>query len=190
MCQRHSDTHRCLFSIPSWTDRVAGMHRLVHSHHVGPLHCSPLPHHNLVLCEGEWTQEMSNSAVEEQKTTISFAAHLDASRACAVLYPQIVQEYERAVIFRLGRITDRKAKGPGSARFKSGKPFVFVKKKVISDFRFFFSSGNSRFFHLLVRRHFLCFAVHRQLRKSRPANSFLWHPATRGKATWDRSTIQ
>lgn len=26
---------------------------------------------------------------------------------------QIVQEYERAVIFRLGRITDRKAKGPG-----------------------------------------------------------------------------
>ncbi|KAJ8384579.1 hypothetical protein AAFF_G00200160, partial [Aldrovandia affinis] len=27
--------------------------------------------------------------------------------------PQIVQEYERAVIFRLGRITDKKAKGPG-----------------------------------------------------------------------------
>lgn len=26
---------------------------------------------------------------------------------------QIVQEYERTVIFRLGRITDRKAKGPG-----------------------------------------------------------------------------
>ncbi|XP_023998335.2 stomatin-like [Salvelinus sp. IW2-2015] len=26
---------------------------------------------------------------------------------------KIVQEYERAVIFRLGRITDRKAKGPG-----------------------------------------------------------------------------
>lgn len=26
---------------------------------------------------------------------------------------QIVKEYERAVIFRLGRITDRKAKGPG-----------------------------------------------------------------------------
>lgn len=30
-----------------------------------------------------------------------------------VFYLQIVQEYERAVIFRLGRITDRKAKGPG-----------------------------------------------------------------------------
>lgn len=26
---------------------------------------------------------------------------------------QIVKEYERAVIFRLGRITDRKPKGPG-----------------------------------------------------------------------------
>lgn len=31
----------------------------------------------------------------------------------AVFFLQIVQEYERAVIFRLGRITDRKAKGPG-----------------------------------------------------------------------------
>ena len=28
---------------------------------------------------------------------------------------QIVKEYERAVIFRLGRITDRKPKGPGSS---------------------------------------------------------------------------
>ncbi|KAM7399016.1 hypothetical protein PAMP_018310 [Pampus punctatissimus] len=30
-----------------------------------------------------------------------------------ILVIQIVQEYERAVIFRLGRITDRKPKGPG-----------------------------------------------------------------------------
>lgn len=45
-------------------------------------------------------------------------AHLNVKLAelvCVVFVAvlQIVQEYERAVIFRLGRITDRKAKGPG-----------------------------------------------------------------------------
>lgn len=33
---------------------------------------------------------------------------------CFLSVLQIVQEYERAVIFRLGRITDKKAKGPGA----------------------------------------------------------------------------
>lgn len=33
--------------------------------------------------------------------------------ADSVCNVQIVKEYERAVIFRLGRITDRKPKGPG-----------------------------------------------------------------------------
>lgn len=34
---------------------------------------------------------------------------------CHLSTIQIVKEYERAVIFRLGRITDRKPKGPGSS---------------------------------------------------------------------------
>lgn len=35
------------------------------------------------------------------------------SKCYVLLLIQLVQEYERAVIFRLGRIIDRKPKGPG-----------------------------------------------------------------------------
>lgn len=52
----------------------------------------------------------------KRQTAASVAAHLKvkwASDVVFLLFLQIVQEYERAVIFRLGRITDKRAKGPG-----------------------------------------------------------------------------
>lgn len=107
-CLKHT-----LLSLSSWTDRVFGMRWLVDCHTLRLLHISPLPHHCLVLSEGEWTQWISTKG---WKATIFIIANLNVNWACVVVFLpglQIVQEYERAVIFRLGRITDRKAKGPG-----------------------------------------------------------------------------
>ena len=43
---------------------------------------------------------------------------------------QVVQEYERAVIFRLGRLLNGGAKGPGEGQAKQGKPLTNWKKRL------------------------------------------------------------
>lgn len=59
--------------------------------------------------------KVSEHWLREQKPPFPFFfAYLNPNQsAVSLLLLQIVQEYERAVIFRLGRITDRKPKGPG-----------------------------------------------------------------------------
>ena len=45
--------------------------------------------------------------------------------------PQVVQEYERAVIFRLGRLLSGGSRGPGEQYFNVQNNWVFFRRKFI-----------------------------------------------------------
>lgn len=105
-----------LFSRPSsraygvpgvrWLDLGHTLHRVRHS---------SLSHHGVVMRQGAWSRQSLHRRAKLQQATLPEPRFRASVKwVCfAVLFLQIVQEYERAVIFRLGRITDRKAKGPG-----------------------------------------------------------------------------
>jgi hypothetical protein len=81
---------------------------------------------------------------------------------------QVVQEYERAVIFRLGRLVSGGAKGPGvCVNISQRSDFADVKPSLVC--------------RLSLSRHLLHPAVHWRLRTCRPTNKDVWRAATRIK---------
>lgn len=66
------------------------------------------------------------------------------SHLCGLsLYTQIVKEYERAIIFRLGRILRGGAKGPGQKCFYT-QAYVFYSLSILSLFiKMYYKHGSS-----------------------------------------------
>lgn len=56
------------------------------SHTLWHPHNYPLPHHHLVLFEGEWTRFSAQWEAWRAETAISLVAYLNVNRACAVVF--------------------------------------------------------------------------------------------------------
>lgn len=93
--------------------------------HIPPLRNSNIPTHTVCVCQGRkkliialnfWSKFIDVSAYHGLTFFLETALF---STWIAISDAQIVKEYERAVIFRLGRIVDRKPKGPGWWFFKN-----------------------------------------------------------------------
>lgn len=171
------------FSVSSWTDGVFGMCRLVPRHTVWPIYISPLPHHHLAFSEGEWTLMWTLASRAEAAISLFFMLiwmqiTVRSPFCCCRLFRSMSGlSYSDWAALPTGSLKDQ-VDTPSNKLFCGGGVGVTLNshhalRKLVGQFSDF----------LYVHRDFLCSAMHWFLCESGSANSLIWHPTTRGRAT-------
>lgn len=115
-----------------------------------------------------WIQSQLNRSEDKiEKTNLNVFNLLPDFNVCAVVLTaevsfvlQVVQEYERVIIFRLGRPVGRRAKGPGTINvlLVTGDSFILLNSCFIALFATTVSS--SVFFKVIsVQNVLLCYSL-------------------------------